>query len=186
MGNAVLPAHSISRPTAGADIIGIDLRKPELAPFSLDAYLAPLRLAHLGRLELRKGCLAFPRLLSEGPECLPVLLAITELASCEVALVADELGDLDDLVGRQDAVAKGLGGIAASEVARLGCGKENLLHGAAVYVDITGGLVGLGPVCDVLVLALLEGSVDLSPWEHAENSAGIWSREWLALDWWKQ
>ena len=55
-----------------------------------------------------------------------------------------------------------------------------------MYVDITGGLVSLGPVHHVLVLGLLEGSVDLSPWEHAENSAGIRPCEWLALDGGKQ
>lgn len=52
----------------------------------------------------------------------------------------NELGVRNTLVGGEERVMEGLGGVSSGEMARLGDGEEELLHRVAVNVELVNGL----------------------------------------------
>lgn len=69
-------------------------------------------------------------------------------------------------------MVEGLGGVFAGEVARLGCGPEDLLHRVRMHVQLVDGLKGLIPCV----------GVEQCGWEHLQYSLGVRLREFLPLD----
>lgn len=133
--DTIPPTNGSPRPALLANSLRVDFFNPELEPFGVDLALPGVPFVRhvfflFGKLSLALAGPGQKVLLGLG------LWHVVE----DVPLHLDELGDAHLVVGGQDVVAKGLGGVLAGELAGLGDGDEELLHGEGVDVDVVDGL----------------------------------------------